>query len=542
MTTTTLSRRFFYLLAACIIALQAVLLVFTIRQKQEFHIDEIYSFILSNSYDTNSFNNADWMWGTWVDQTDFDEFATVQQGEQFAYPLVYRNNSLDAHPPLYYWMLHTVSSFFPGRFDKWIGCLPNVVCFAVTGLFLLHVSERLMGRRKMALLPLLLYGFSLLAVDTVLFIRMYALLTLFAVIFLDLHVSLYQDGFRLPVMGAVFLVIFLGTYTQYYFAFLSFWGVLFTCFYLLYKKDFKTFLLYGFGALFAILLVVATYPAVFSQVLGQESNNVGSQIMANLFNIPLFVKQTVVLTGMLLSRQAGSLTGAVVFCGLMALITLGAGVALLRSGDLKEHLLAIPFLLWWMFAVIILTALTVAFIGGEFVYTRYVYYLVPWIFLLLTVYLEDVFVLIKAPAFLLPALLIAFTAVSAPLHYRNQACEYLFTADAAVDRALSDYSDLRGVVVVRRGSAVPTGNFTKLRQMSAVYMNDYDSLLEEDVIRSTLEEDGRLILWINTDTYWTEGYDAGSVLNDLVSRGICTNFTKLANSSLCEIYLLESEP
>ena len=83
MTTTTLSRRFFYLLAACIIALQAVLLVFTIRQKQEFHIDEIYSFILSNSYDTNSFNNADWMWGTWVDQTDFDEFATVQQGEQF---------------------------------------------------------------------------------------------------------------------------------------------------------------------------------------------------------------------------------------------------------------------------------------------------------------------------------------------------------------------------------------------------------------------------------------------------------------------------
>lgn len=68
--------------AAIIIVLQIIAAIFVGFQKQEYHIDEIYSYNFSNSAEAEKFSRADWLIGKWVDGADFDEIVTVQEGKE----------------------------------------------------------------------------------------------------------------------------------------------------------------------------------------------------------------------------------------------------------------------------------------------------------------------------------------------------------------------------------------------------------------------------------------------------------------------------
>jgi uncharacterized membrane protein len=227
--------------------MQLVLFVYFGFQKQGYHIDEIYSYILSNSYDADKIGTADWMWNQWITPQNFDEFITVQPGEGFSYPTVYMNNSTDSHPPLFYWCLHTICSFFPDQFSKWFGIALNLLCYMITALFLFLISRELFGNSVLSFIPLVLWGCSRLAVDTVLYIRMYMMLTMFTVIFTYIHVRLFKYGINWKRLIAVTAVVFLGTFTQYYFAVFAFFCMLFFCVYLIKKKEIKWMFCYGAG-------------------------------------------------------------------------------------------------------------------------------------------------------------------------------------------------------------------------------------------------------------------------------------------------------
>ena len=110
-----------------IIVVQALLLIWAGTKKRELFIDEVYSYVLSNSYDFDMISNADYMWGEWVNTDDFMEFITVQPGEEWSLEKVYYNNTTDCHPPLYYWILHSVCSFFPNQFNFWFGLAINLI-------------------------------------------------------------------------------------------------------------------------------------------------------------------------------------------------------------------------------------------------------------------------------------------------------------------------------------------------------------------------------------------------------------------------------
>ncbi|MBQ4147915.1 MAG: glycosyltransferase family 39 protein, partial [Prevotella sp.] len=153
-------------------------------QKAGMFIDEIYTYGLSNSeykpfvYDISG--------GDLTDQTitkqQFLDYLTVQEGEQFHFGSVYYNQTQDVHPPLYYWLIHTVSSFFPDSFSKWIGLGINGVVFAATLVVLFLLTQKLFENRRLAVLTAALYGLSTIALSTMLMIRMYMLLTFFTVL------------------------------------------------------------------------------------------------------------------------------------------------------------------------------------------------------------------------------------------------------------------------------------------------------------------------------------------------------------------------
>lgn len=86
-------------------------------QKQGFHEDEFYTYY--STARTNGFyvENEKWM----ERETYRNEFV-VLPSEQFQYGLVKEVQSWDVHPPMYYWVFHTVASLVPGSFPNGSGC------------------------------------------------------------------------------------------------------------------------------------------------------------------------------------------------------------------------------------------------------------------------------------------------------------------------------------------------------------------------------------------------------------------------------------
>ncbi len=219
-----------------ILILQILLMVYFGTQKAGFHQDEYYSFFSTNR--TLGFYYPDREWQS--AETIRNEF-TVLKGEGFNYGLVKLVQSWDVHPPLYYWILHTVCSVFYGTFSKWIGIGINLVAFVLSFILLYMLSRSIGMNRELRTLTLTIYGFNPMTISCVLFIRMYMWLTVFVLASAFLHMKLinlikryYKEkgngGFELSKpfdkifvikfaqgLGVLMCVNFLGFLTQYYY-------------------------------------------------------------------------------------------------------------------------------------------------------------------------------------------------------------------------------------------------------------------------------------------------------------------------------------
>ncbi|MCM1118700.1 MAG: hypothetical protein NC543_04990 [bacterium] len=165
----------------------------------------------------------------WISREQFHDYITVGKRDGFNYLSVYFNVKDDNHPPLYFMLVHTMSSIFRGRISPWMGCVFNLA--AVLGCCVLMFAmgrllaacrcvEERMGERW-GLCSALLYGCSAGAIATSLFIRMYGLMTLLCMLTLYLHLQKWlgtQKDFT-HKNKLLILVTALGFWTQYFFLF-----------------------------------------------------------------------------------------------------------------------------------------------------------------------------------------------------------------------------------------------------------------------------------------------------------------------------------
>lgn len=271
---------FLFLLVWC---LQMLTAVYFCCQKQGFHEDEFYTY-----YSTARTNGLFVEDGAWMEREDYFNEFVVLKGQRFQYGLVRLVQSWDVHPPVYYWIFHTVCSFFPGRFSKWFGLGINLAAFGLS-LFLLRIlAMKITGRNeKLSLLVCLFYGFTPAVMSSVVFIRMYALLVVFVYLCAILHIGVVQSRadrlpffkFLLPLM----IITYLGFLTQYYyFIFLFFMGFAF-CLYLLWRdRNLWNCIRYGGSQAVVFVLAYLTYPSWPGQMFrGQR----GAQATSNFFDV-----------------------------------------------------------------------------------------------------------------------------------------------------------------------------------------------------------------------------------------------------------------
>ena len=251
-------------------------------QKQGFHEDEYYTYY--STARTNGFYVED---EQWMEREDYwNEFVVLPEA-RFQYGLVKLVQSWDVHPPMYYWVFHTVASMVPNVFSKWIGLSINLFLHGINIILLTYLSYLVDGKNsKFPLFVTLFWGLSPAVLSGVVFIRMYEMLTMFVLLCGILHIHTVQrNEKKLPVLKCLVpmaAVTYLGFLTQYfYFIFLFYLAIAF-CVWLLWRdRNIRNCLRYGISQGIAFVFAYLTYPSCLGQMFrGQR----GAQATGNFFN------------------------------------------------------------------------------------------------------------------------------------------------------------------------------------------------------------------------------------------------------------------
>lgn len=252
-------------LMTIIMVLQFFVASYFCMEKQGFHYDEYYSYYSSNV--TYGLVPTD---REWKDVAEIRSEFQVMEGAGFRYGLVKTMQSFDVHPPLYYMILHTVCSLFPGVFSKWFGLGINLFLFVVCYWLMAYLANDIFeGNKKMVVLTCLLFGFQTGVLSGITFIRMYMLLTVWCLAVTLWHIKVWKDGLHLSIGNSVLLVVLvaLGFLTHYYFAVFLFFTAAYTCLYhWLVKKNLKSSIYYGFVVCSGMGAAVLLYPSCLSHI------------------------------------------------------------------------------------------------------------------------------------------------------------------------------------------------------------------------------------------------------------------------------------
>ena len=277
-----------------IFALSLAINLYFCFQKAGFHEDEYYTYFSSNRSIGLYQPDREWQ----DNQTILTEF-TVKPGERFNYSLVKLVQSWDVHPPLYYYIFHTVCSFFPLVFTKWSGLITNLLAFILDFYLFNRILQMLELPDYLRFTILALWGMNPQTVSATIFIRMYAWLTVFILLCAMGHIAmimrisreswtvnyysnLISGKFDLKVIGRLngprFLVFYLiplmitsffGFLTQYFYLFFFVpIGFIFTIWLVFWKNDIKKAVYYVLSCVSSMVLAVLAYPASLHHLFG----------------------------------------------------------------------------------------------------------------------------------------------------------------------------------------------------------------------------------------------------------------------------------
>ena len=266
-----------YVVLAVVIALSlAQIIIYFAFFKQGYHSDEIWSYGYANSYYQKDIHidedgNLTHM-NEWTDTQVLKDYLEVNKGERFRYDSIYHNQILDLSPPLHSMVLHTICSFFPDKFSRWYSFSINIVSFVIAMIFLFK-SATLLKNENFALCCCALYGFSMGARDTYIYLRMYAMGTAMTMILLY-NVIRYLQRYNKEKkimnrnLAAIWIVSLLSFLTHYHLV--AFMGIMtaLICLYLLCKKQIKVMFAFGFSMLAVFGISVAVFPSMLQKTSG----------------------------------------------------------------------------------------------------------------------------------------------------------------------------------------------------------------------------------------------------------------------------------
>lgn len=262
---------------------QLICMLWFANAKQGYFVDELWSYGLANSYYHPHIYSNDALEQRWVSGEYFKDYIEVSDSDRFKYGSVIYNQKDDNHPPLFYIVLHTISSLFPDTFSKWYGIVPNIVYFIAVSVLLFQLAKKLLKNEWLALVPVFAFGFSAGAISSVIYIRMYVLLMVWILSTLNLHGKWLLGGAMSKKELFILIIIsYFGYMSHYYFFIFAFFVSLFYGCYLLVKRDNKEVFHYCIAMLGSLFLVAITFPTAYVKLFFGER---GSEAVGNFLGL-----------------------------------------------------------------------------------------------------------------------------------------------------------------------------------------------------------------------------------------------------------------
>ena len=259
---------------AVIIIIQSVYVAVHFFQPDQRHfLDCYFRYSLSNSY-YKPFMSSEigWMGTFSTSGEEINQLLMPTEATRFKYDSVWYNQECDVNPPLFYVVLHTICSFFPGKFSWWYGLSINIICFAVMQFFIFKLVNLLCKSPVPALVTNAFWGFTVCSQNSMELIGMYLMLMMFSMILAYIAVKCSQTD-KLTIkknLIPVLAIVFCGSMTQHVFLIYAFFLTLFICInFLLHKKVYNCFS-YGIASTIGVGLSFAAFPATISHIFGEN--------------------------------------------------------------------------------------------------------------------------------------------------------------------------------------------------------------------------------------------------------------------------------
>lgn len=530
-------------LLAVILLIQVLALGYIGARRDGLHIDEHYSYILSNSYGADRITTAPEVWNRWMDGSEFQKFLAVEKGEQFAYGTVYANNAKDAHPPLFYFLLHTLCSLFPGVWSPWFGMGLNILLILLAQIALYGLSRKLMGNSLWAVVPVAIYGGMQVFADTALFIRMYPLMTLLTVLLAWQHYRLtVEEKKRSPIIWCGVLT-FLGTFTQYYFAITAFFMAAAGCIFFIIRKNWKPLVAYAAAMLLGVLCVFVVFPAGITQITGSETNNIGKEVAANILNFSGWGAAVLSMAKQMILGMLWGVKRCLPIAGILAVITLAVLVVLRLRGKKTEQstgnwkqILIFGVVLA---AIVGCAVLVISHITGKFVYVRYLYNLFPLIALLCALALWLFAEAARLDKRVLAWGVIAVWLVSTATVAKEELCTYMFTDRAAEDAVVAQQCEDKPLVVLNNGTThQPTALLHIFLNCDQMYMANYEEVESMDSILEQVDCSNGVVYLVLTDVSWSDGFAGDALMTQIVEQSeILGSYNRFGSCDFTTAYM-----
>lgn len=472
-------------------------------RKTGLFVDEVYTYGLSNSayapflYDVKGGDLHDVLFT----RSEAEDYLTVRD-DGFSFASVYYNQTRDVHPPLYYELVHLVSSVFRGSCSKWIGLGINLCFYLLTLLVLYRLALLAFDNTAAAASAAGLYGLSRLAISDGMMIRMYMMLTFLTVLFALRCLQFLRMPDRRGGAVSVTAVLLSGLLTQYYFVFYAFFLCAAVDLVLLCRKDLRAFVRFSLAALAGVALAVVLFPACLHQIFRGNGEVVGgTSVTDNLKNTAQYLPR---IRYFLQALQQMSAVKWVLFGALVLLVLLLP--RLLRGGKGKGLSFDVLTLL-----VPVLPAFAAVAILSPVREFRYLYNLGPfpalaagWLLAALFRAAEDL------PGRAVREYAAAALCLCAALFSVRQAPpDNLFPEMRRYDEAIAPYTGDKCIYLTDGYYAPETQDLLQLRQFESFFITGNTASPE---LLEYLGDAEEVVVYIDTGPFWSSGYDEEEML------------------------------
>lgn len=255
------------LILILIILAQIIIRIYIGNEKEYFHMDEAYSYGLMNYNKLNIADNEDF-YNKWHNSNYYKDYLEVNRNEKWNLKPVYENQKNDVHPPLYYFLLRVFATFSIDNFSKWTGIILNIIIFIISSIFVYLISNQLFKNKIYSLLVCAINGFTLISLESSIYIRMYELSNLNILVITYLHLKIYNEKqLDLKQLFPIIISLIIGGLTHYYYFIYVF--ALFGIFEFKYIKtrDYKNLIKYTVSIIISAIIYLIIFPYAINHIL-----------------------------------------------------------------------------------------------------------------------------------------------------------------------------------------------------------------------------------------------------------------------------------